>query len=371
MIRLLFVSLLFLTTLLSYDTDTLFIDDENEAVVNEQMQKVLYLSYKEIPKRLIKGEIFSVTIKTLSTVKDFKDVEYQLSNYKGIEPLNYELPFRDEDSKYYYETFYFLAKDSDARLPDFTATLIDNIGNDYRKTTLEGEKLNIITLNPKKNFSNIIATSFELIQFKTTTFDQKHNIVIFVAQAENCDITALNLNNTYKQGIESVQESIFNSKVTYYAVIDKKIENLSFSYFNLDENRFIKINIPIMVTDDSVTTQSDLKPKDQSKERLKMAIAAIVSVTLFIFIIFRKKYIYLFLLIFPLAYILYIALPTKEICIKEGANIHLLPVKNGTIFETTNKKTYLQKEGKIKGFIKVKLKNEKIGWVRDEDICKY
>jgi hypothetical protein len=46
-------------------------------------------------------------------------------------------------------------------------------------------------------------------------------------------------------------------------------------------------------------------------------------------------------------------------------------VHNGTIFETTKGIQKLQKEGTIKGFVKVKLENERIGWVEDENICSY
>lgn len=368
MIRLLFISLFFFITLRA---DFFTTTDVNNSQVNVALPKVLYLSFKEIPTRILKGEIFSITIKTLSTVKDFQDIEYELSNYVGIEPLNYSLPYREIYSKYYYDTFYFLVKESKVRLPDFTATLIDDYETEYKQTTLAGTELNVITLNPKKNFSNIIADSFDLLEYKTTNYDKKHNIVVFMATAKNCNIKAFHLNDVYKQGIESQTESIFESKLTYYAVIDKEIQNFSFSYFNPKENRFNIINIPIIVDDDSVTTQSDLKPKDQSKEMLKMTIAAGVAVLGFIFILFRRKYIYLIFVLFPLIYIAYIGMPQKDVCIKENSNIYLLPVQNGTVFETTEAKIYLQKEENVKEFVKVKLQNEKIGWVKNEDLCSY
>lgn len=120
-----------------------------------------------------------------------------------------------------------------------------------------------------------------------------------------------------------------------------------------------------------MTTQSDIKPKDQSRELLKMKIAAGVAFVGFVFILWRKKYIYLVLILIPLAYIIYLSIPAKEICIKEGTQIHLLPVDNGTIFETTSTKLHLQKEGNTDTFVKVKLRNEKIGWVKNEDICSF
>lgn len=370
MIRLLFLGLLLLTTLVASDFNTTDINDTNQNDASFVMPKVLYLSYKESPKRVLKGEIFSITIKTLSTVESFTDVIYEFSNYYGLEALN-TTPYRDSDSKYYYDTFHFLTTSSNAKLPDITASLSSSQENLYRKTTLAGPKLNVITLNPKKNFSNIIANSFEIVEYKTTSYDNKHNIIVLIANAKNCDIKSLNFNRVFKQGIESITDDFFDAKIIYYAVINKELEEFSFSYFNLLNNRFSLINIPIIVHDDSVTTQSDLKPKDQSRERLKMLIAAVAALVGFIFILWRKKYVYLIFIIIPLAYIVYIGIPSKEVCIKQGSQIYLLPVDNGTVFETTEQTIYLQKEGSVKKFFKVKLKNEKIGWVKNEDICTY
>ncbi len=330
--------------------------------------KVLYLSNIEIPQRVVKGEVFSITIKTISTVQNFQDINYKFSNYQGLKVLG-TLPDRVIDGKAYLETFYFLSTRSKAKLPDITASL--EAATEFEKTTLSGNKLNIISLNPKNNFSNVIANSFELIDYKTTSFDTRHNIIVFTAVAKNSNLSAIKFQNVFKQGIESIQKSFEEPRVTYFLVINKDLERFSFSYFNLLKNRFLKITIPIIVDDDSVTTQSDLKPKDQSKEKLKMNIAAGIAIIILIFAMWRRKYIYLILVVIPLAYVIYIATPSKDVCIKKGSNIYLLPVNNGTIFETTLTQYTLPKEGSIPNFTKVKLKNEKIGWVKNEDTCSH
>ena len=359
MLKLLLLSFLFVSSLLA--------------------NKVIYLSYETVPDRVVKGEIFPVTIKALSTVKDSKKISYTFSNKMGLHILN-QTPISEEKGKYFYETFYFQVTASRAKLPDIEASLVRhkklissdlNLSLEYQTTTLLGKKLNVITLNPKKDFSHIIADNFELQEFKTTTYDNKHNIVVFVATALNTNIKELHFNNVSKQGVESIRDSYLDSKITYYVVINKELENFSFTYFNLLNNRFQKINIPIIVDDDSVVAQSDLKPKNQSKEQLKMSIAAGIAVVGFFFILWRKKYIYLVFILIPLIYIIYLSIPQKDVCIKEGSDIHLLPVANGTIFETTTEKSLFQKEGNVENFIKIKLKNERIGWVKNENICSH
>jgi len=330
--------------------------------------KVIYLNYEKVPQRVVQGEIFPITLKSLSTVRDFEDIHYEFSNASGLKMLT-ETPQRVKKGNYFYDTFYLQSTQKWAKLPDVNATLIASL--EYNSTFITGDKLNVITLNPKKNFSNIIANNFELLEYKTTTFDAQHNIIVFVASALRSDLEKIHFNNVYKQGIESLSNSYDASKVTYFLIIDKKIERFSFSYFNLEQNRFIQIIIPIVVVEDSVTTQSDLKPKNQSKERLKMSIAALIALLGFIFILWRKKYVYLIFILMPIIYIIYLSIPEKEVCIKKGSQIRILPVENGTIFETTEKKTLLLKEGSVQNFVKVQLKNERIGWVRNEDICSY
>jgi hypothetical protein len=328
--------------------------------------KVIYLSYSDVPKRVIKGEIFTVTIKSLSTVEDIEDIQYDFTKTSGIEILN-DTPNREKKDKYFYDTFYLLATSNNARIPDVQASLVAD--GDYEPSLLSGSELNVISLNPPKNFSNIIADSFELLEYKTTTYDHNHNIIVFVAQADNCAIEKMKFSGVFKQGTESVRKSYTHSKITYFVVIDKKLENFSFAYFNLKKNKFLTTVIPIIVDEDRVTTQSDLKPQDQSHDDIKIIAAIAVTAFIVLFVLWRKKYRYLILALIPLAYIAYMNKPTAKICIKAGTQIHLLPVYNGTIFETTAKENYFVQGGNVGDFTKVELANEQIGWVKNEDIC--
>ena len=330
--------------------------------------KVIYINYDKIPARVIQGELSSFTIKSLSTVREYPQIHYKFSNYIGIKLLDKNTTAK-KIGKYSYLTFPFLVTSKYPRLPDITASL--KYTQEYDTTTLEGMKLNAIVLNPRKDFSNILANSLSLSDYKTTSYDNKNNILVFRLQGKHTYLGATHFKNVFKQGIESLNHSYENAKLTYYVIIPQEIENFSFSYFNLLENKFHSLSIPIIVDDDSVVTQSDLKPKDQSHELLKVEIAAGIAFIAFLLIVWRKKYIYLIFILIPLAYIAWVQLPAKEVCIKEGARLHLLPVDNGTIFETTTAKLLLTKEGSAKGYTKIKLTNDKIGWVSNEDICSY
>ena len=328
--------------------------------------KVIYANYTEVPERVIKGQIFPVTIKLLSTVKEYDQISYILSDESGVTFLN-TTPKRTQKGKFFYDTFYLLVTRQNATIPPVEIFL--DAQQEYEHTVLPPQKLNVIALNPNQEFCGIIAHDFTLTNFKTTSYDQNHNIIVFSATAHGTNIEALQFQNVVKQGVESVTPSYDESKITYYIIVDKKLELFRFNYFNLEQNRFVSIKIPIVVDDDSVTTQSDLKPKDQSHEQIKMYIAFGVAALGFVLILVRKKYIYLVFIALPLGYALYIAAPQEEICVKKGAKIHLLPVDNGTIFKVTDTKRLFLKEGEVSNYTKVRLDNDKIGWIRNEDTC--
>jgi hypothetical protein len=67
---------LFLVIFLFFTSSALYAETDS-SISATTLQKVIYLNFENIPKRIVKGEIFSVTIKALSTVP---------RKYPAIEP---------------------------------------------------------------------------------------------------------------------------------------------------------------------------------------------------------------------------------------------------------------------------------------------
>ena len=376
-----FLALLLLAGLLHAEPSALFADPAeplaNEAAAQgdgayvdepEVEQKVLYLSYVNLPERVFKGSIFSLSVKLLSTEDHFEDIAYAFRHGHGYKLLN-PLPERRNEGRYYYDTFYFLVTGSSLQTPELTASLRFSDFHETSPTTLPGKKIEVVTLNPPRDFAHLIAESFQITDYKTTRYNRGSNIAVFSAKAVRSDIESLKLDGIEKQGVESVSPSHKEATITYYAVIPKKYEHLIFSYFNLKSERFEEVLIPIIVEDDSVSTQSDLKPTEHKHEKIKIAVAAAVAGISFLLFIFRRKVIYFIFVIIPAIYIAYAAVPIQYACIKAESPIYLLPMENGTTFEITAKRTSLEVQGEIEGFTKVKLENNKIGWVKNEDLC--
>jgi hypothetical protein len=331
-------------------------------------EQALYLSYKEIPKNVIKGSVSKVTLKVISVEKSFIDIEYKFAPSDDVTILNSE-PTRAIDGNYIYDTFYFVAKADDIVFPKITASLVTNNYNFFAPTSLDGFSLKTTPLAKNSDFSNIIASSFDITDYKTSSFDNQSNIIVFSAIAEGCDISALKLRGVQKQGIESIEESYLNSKITYYGVIDKSVSTLTFSYFNLKKNSFININIPILVVDDSVVTQSDITPIDQSHQKFKLYVSIAIALFALVVFLLRRRVMYLLLGLGFGAYAIYSLTQGYEVCVKSGTSVYLLPMSHGTIFEKITQDQVLQKIGSRGSWSKVQLPSNKIGWIKDEDNC--
>jgi hypothetical protein len=66
----------------------------------------------------------------------------------------------------------------------------------------------------------------------------------------------------------------------------------------------------------------------------------------------------------------YLMIPIKKVCVKRGAKIYILPTKQSTVFKINPQSKVYEELNRVGEYIKVKLSKEKIGWVRDEDLCK-
>lgn len=340
-----------------------------EDVEEETQAKLLYQSYFELPTKLFKGQIFTLTIKALSAIKDYESMDYSFSNAVGLTLLSDEKERRINDP-YFYDTFYFQAKGSHVRIPDVTTTLIFKDNSGSLKETLNGKRIDTVRLNPEKDFSKILAETFNVLEYKTSPYDNQHNIVVFSAEAKMANLQDFSLHAASKEGIDAYEHNLPYSNFTYYAVVSKQLNELKFTYFNLDTRHFQDVVIPIIVDNDRVSTQTDLAPTQNTHLFSKVIAAGVVSAIGLILFIYRRRKFYLLIFILPLIFIGKISVPIKHVCIKEASNIYLLPMKNGTIFEQIPYRINTEVLGESEGFTKIRMQNSQIGWVDDEDLCK-
>ena len=335
---------------------------------DETTDSKLYISLIDLPDHVFKGQIFSITLRTIPTSQDYEELLYRFSGGRGLKLLNSE-PERRYNRRIYHDRFYFKVTASKARLPDITPVLTTSDFTEVEAAPLEGSTLNVTVLNPPENFCGILADRFTVTHTKTTTYDRQNNILVFMADANRSDLGDFHLPGISNQDFESLHNGIWHSSMTYYAVLPKTMDTLRLSYFNLKTRQFKRLGIPIVVEDDSVSTQSDLKPTAQGHNILKTLIFGSIAAVFVLLFAFRRNKLYLLPAVASAAYAAWLGAPIRHICIKAGSEIYLLPMRNATVFEVAPKHYELEVQGHIKGYTKVKLHNNKIGWVKDEDTC--
>ncbi|MBD3809028.1 MAG: hypothetical protein IE884_00670 [Sulfuricurvum sp.] len=325
----------------------------------------LTLEYIDLPTRPYVGEIIALTVKLNPVDIASGNIEYTLQNEQGIRIFS-DTPKRKVKDDGVYDTFYFLVQSSNIRIPDITATLMST---GAVSETLSGSTISASTLSPPSRYANVLAEKFTIVNYKTTVYNNESNVVIFTVKANRCNINDFRIPNAIKQGFESKLSNVGESQMTYYVIIPNSEQTLNFSYFNLQKQRYEALSIPIVVDDDTVSTQSDLSPTDARHTELKVAASVVVVLILAGLFYWRRQKWYLYASALPMFYIIFALLPNQDICIKKDAPVYLLPIKNGTIFEMTLQEEHLEAEKKVGDFIKVHLRDDKVGWVNKRDLC--
>lgn len=347
------------------DPDTAAAESSDVSDLFSEVPSNLQIEYTASPERSYVGEIVSVTVKLTPVDLASGNIEYTLQNEAGLRIFS-DTPRRSVKEDGVYDTFFFLVHSSTARLPDITATVTST---GAVSETLSGRAFNASALTPPSSFANILADKFEIINYKTTPYNNDSNVVIFTAKASRCDIGSFKLPDAIKQGFESKLSNVGESQMTYYAIIPDSEETLNFSYFNLKKQRYESLVIPIIVDDDTVSTQSDLSPTDMRHTELKIAAAVVFILLTFALFYWRRQKWYLYLSVLPMFYVVYVLLPNQDVCVKKDAPVYLLPINHGTIFEMTLKEEHFEAEKTVGEFTKVHLPNDQIGWVHKRDLC--
>lgn len=325
----------------------------------------LSMQFVNLPSHFYIGEILAVTVKLTPLDLASGNIEYTLQNEQGLRIFS-ETPRRKVQDDGVYDTFYFLVQSSDVRLPDITATITSTGAS---SDTLTGTSLSATPLSPPSTFANVLADKFTIINYKTTPYNQENNIVIFTVKASRCNISNFSLPNAIKQGFESKLPNVGESQITYYAIIPNTEEALTFSIFNLQKQRYELLSIPIVVDDDTVSTQGDLSPTDARHTELKVGASAVAGILLIALYYWRRQRWYLIASVLPMFYVVYALLPNQNLCVKKDAPIYLLPMHHGTVFEMTLQEEHLEAGKEVGDFIKIHLDENKVGWVNKHDLC--
>lgn len=359
--------------LLLFFCSFLFATDNNQTVdgVAEQNgEQILVISYDKTPQHLYKNEIFEMRIKALATYSEAGLLKSSLSNQVGIKLLNQTYGWKVGNDGTYTLSLYFKVTDMTVRLPDIQTTFfVQNI--DKESALLEGFALNVDDITPSSKYCGVIASSLGVINYKIDGYDAANNILAIDVSAKNANLEEFKLQGVNIQGVSSIKNNFDNGKMFYYFIIPNTQKTIDFEYFNKTKNSMEAVSIALDLSkiEDKVSTQTDLQPKSKDKALFVFLTVTIIAVILYGVYYFKREKIFLILIaITVVAGVLFLFIPNEEVKIKKDTIVYLLPTENSTPFFKAPANLPVEKLKTSEGYVKIKLEDGKIGWVKGDTI---
>ena len=338
--------------------------EEEEEERSAPEERLIYLSVEKVPEKVYVGQVFPVRIKVTSLRKH---VPYLVEAEGGenVVPLDINGSFYVRPKPINHLVFWFKASGAPVRLPSFVVHYED----DDRLYRTPGPSVKAVRLNPPRDFCGVLARKMELINYQASAYEGDDNILALQLLISYGNVDDFHLPGALKEGADSIQGDLNATTLLYYGIYPPKVEEVSFRYFNVEKNRYERFRIPILVKRGSVSTQTNLDPQASEFTKFKIAATATLMVIWLLLWIRRKGWLYPLLILLAGAYLVTYLIPLKSVCIKEGATIYLLPTPQSTPFMRLLNDTEAKEMDQISDYIKIQLPNNRIGWVKNEDLC--
>lgn len=317
--------------------------------------------YSYMPKKVYENQLFAVTIIASGEAAKSKP-QFTFNTSSHTQPL-FKDPLIVQNGPDSFYTFYFKASNVDIRIPRLFIS--SKIGED----SLESQTIFIKTLKQRDDFCQVLAADMKIKNSQVSNYDEKNHIVTLSIEAFEANIEDMKLNNVQEYGVESLKRKNAKVEAEFYVVLPVEEKLLKFTYFNTIKKQYVFLEVPVEVADASVTTQSDLNPKEDSFEKLKKYTFMFLVGFFFIMFLFKRDFFYLVFGVVSLITLLTFYIPHKKICVKQGASLYILPTQTSTVSTKIDQKLDTLLLGEREGFKKVEYKEGIIGWVKNEDLC--
>ena len=316
--------------------------------------------YSYMPKKVYENQLFPVTV--IDTTQREDHPQFQFDTSSDIQPL-FEKPLvnRNGDDRFY--TFYFKASKIDIRIPKLF------IVSDSVDISLAPQTIFLSSLKSREDFSAVLAADMKIKNHQVSNYDENNHLVTLSMEAYEANLEDMKLNKVEEFGIEHLKRENAKVEAEFYAVLPLAQKSLKFTYFNTIKKQYVFLEIPVELANASVTTQSDLNPKEDSFDKLKKYTFITLVLFFFLMFLFRRDFFYLVLGVVSLITLLTFYIPHKQICVKQGAPLYILPTQTSTMSTKVDQKFETMLLGERGDFKKVEYKKGIIGWIKNEDLC--
>jgi len=317
--------------------------------------------YSYMPKKVYENQLFPVTI--IAPAMDVgSKPQFTFDSSSKIQPL-FKKPLTIQNGSDSFYTFYFKASKTDIRIPRLF------ISSKSGEESLEPNTVFIQTLTQREDFCQVLAADMKIKNSQVSNYDEKSHIVTLSIEAFEANLEDMKLDKVQESGVENVQRDFARVDAEFYVVVPVEEKLLKFTYFNTIKKQYVFLEVPVEVIDATVTTQSDLNPKEDSFDKLKKYTFMSLVGFFFIMFLFRRDFFYLVFGSVSLITLLTFYIPHKKICVKQGAPLYILPTQTSTVSTKIDQELDTMLLSEREGFKKVEYKEGIIGWVKNEDLC--
>jgi len=316
--------------------------------------------YSYMPKKVYENQLFPVTV--IDTAQRNDNPQFEFDKLSSVQPISEDpLVLRNGDDSFY--TFYFKASKIDVRIPRLF------IVSSSVNTSLEPQNISLSSLKSREDFCGVLAADMKIRNSQVSNYDEKHHLVTLSIEAFEANLEDMKINNVEEYGIEELKRDNAKVEAEFYIVLPVAQKILKFTYFNTIKKQYVFLQIPVELADATVTTQSDLNPKEDSFEKLKKYTFITLVLFFFLMFLFKRDFFYLVLGVVSFITLLTFYIPHQQICVKQGAPLYILPTQTSTISTKVDQKFETMLLGERGAFKKVEYKKGIIGWIKNEDLC--
>jgi len=302
----------------------------------------LIIKYLNLKPFYYQNQIINLKIKVISPINDLN-----ISSTNNIE-LNITNP-----NPYIYVLNTKFKADSSPKY-------IFIISQKINKTIYLNQILKTKKLNKIKNFSNILADELNISEPIALKTEEDKILLSFTVKCKNCNLKDFNLTDNEKFTI------INSNTATFIVTLPQNIRNFNFYYFNLKSQSFKKISVPVKIKDETISTQTNINPKENIFfTPVNILILILIALFLILFLIYQK----IWILIFPLilsGYLIYQFIPKGEVYLHKGQKVTILPTSNSTVIYIIKKDQKAKVIDRSRNYVEIKI-NNKIGWVNENN----
>ncbi len=326
----------------------------------------LFLNFINPPKKALLNQRIKIELKATIARDDVKNLSIDFKNSDDFQIFNPKREWKKIDENRFLKTIYIKFKKITKKTPSIKVTVEFQKG--FKNTiTIKVPPISIVKLASNRLFCGVIADNLEILNHSEKRFDDNSNIVLLEINATNSNLEDFYIPYAKKSGVDEYKDSGEFQKIFGYALIERDVKVFKFKYFNTKTNRYELKSFNIILKDQTLSTQTDLNPKKNRYQLYKSIVLAILAALFFIFSLKNRSIFLLFIAVVLAIYVAYSNFPMKKIILQKGVGLKILPTKNSTIFYIVPKDTKVDVVYERKGYYKVILPNQKIGWVKKSD----